>query len=179
MKGNIGRFPHIAHTFMDLRTPLLFTSKIITNNALMRDLVMISYHICTMTDKLKKGLIQMMITALALLIGDYLMDSVRFDEPWVALITAIILGMLNSFLRPLLIVLTIPVTVFTLGLFLLVINAMMLMLTDHLVDGFHIERFTSALLLSIFISLVNAFFGAKVQVVRSGQDNHFDPHEEL
>jgi putative membrane protein len=71
------------------------------------------------------------------------------------------------------------VTVFTLGLFLLVINAMMLMLTDHLVDGFHIERFTSALLLSIFISLVNAFFGAKVQVVRSRQDNHFDPHEEL
>ena len=95
----------------------------------------------------------MMITALALLIGDYLMDSVRFDEPWVALITAIILGMLNSFLRPLLIVLTIPVTVFTLGLFLLVINTIIIMLCDHFILDFKVNSFWTAMLFSIILSL--------------------------
>lgn len=138
-----------------------------------------SFHICTMEERLKKTLLQMMVTALALLIGDYLMDSVRFQEPWVAIITAVILGILNTFLRPLLILLTIPVTLFTLGLFLLFINAIMLVLTDHLVDGFQIDSFWSAFLLSIFLSLVNALFGAKVKVVRQRSDDHFDPHEEL
>lgn len=138
-----------------------------------------SFHICIMEERLKKSLLQMMITAIALLVGDYLMDSVRFQEPWVAIITAIILGLLNTFLRPLLILLTIPVTLFTLGLFLLFINAIMLVLTDHLVDGFQIDSFMSAFLLSIFISLVNTVFGARIKVVRQRPDDHFDPHEEL
>lgn len=121
----------------------------------------------------------MMVTAIALLLGDYLMDSVRFQEPWVAIITAVVLGILNTFLRPLLILLTIPVTIFTLGLFLLFINAIMLVVADQLIDGFHIEAFGSAFLLSLLLSLVNAFFGAKVKVVRQRSDDHFDPHEEL
>jgi putative membrane protein len=132
-----------------------------------------------MEEKLKKALLQMMVTALALLIGDYLMSSVQFKEPWVAIVTALILGLLNTFLKPLLIMLTIPVTVFTLGLFLLVINAFMLMIADHLVDGFYIESFTSALLLSIFLSLVNSFFGGQVKVVRTNSNDHFDKHEEI
>jgi putative membrane protein len=132
-----------------------------------------------MEDRLKKTLLQMMVTAIALLLGDYLMDSVRFQEPWVAIITAVVLGILNTFLRPLLILLTIPVTIFTLGLFLLFINAIMLVVADQLIDGFHIETFGSAFLLSLLLSLVNAFFGAKVKVVRQRSDDHFDPHEEL
>jgi putative membrane protein len=132
-----------------------------------------------MEDRLKKTLLQMMVTAIALLLGDYLMDSVRFQEPWVAIITAVVLGILNTFLRPMLILLTIPVTIFTLGLFLLFINAIMLVVADQLIDGFHIETFGSAFLLSLLLSLVNAFFGAKVKVVRQRSDDHFDPHEEL
>jgi putative membrane protein len=132
-----------------------------------------------MEEKFRKNLLQMMITAIALLLGDYLMDSVRFDEPWVAIVTAVLLALLNTFLKPLLILLTIPVTLFTLGIFLLVINAFILMIADHLVDGFHIESFGMALLLSIFISLINALFGSKVRVIRSRSNDQFDPHEEI
>ena len=116
--------------------------------------------------QLKKTLLQVLSTALTLIIGDYLMDSVRFEQPWVAIITALVLALLNTFLKPLLILLTIPATVLTLGLFLLVINAAMLMIADQIVDGFMMDSFWSAVLLSIFISLVNGFLGGNVRVER-------------
>lgn len=108
----------------------------------------------------------MMVTALTLLVADHLMDSVYFSQPYVALITALVLGLLNTFLKPLLIVLTIPATILTLGIFLLVINAAILMITDQLVDGFEIRGFGYAVLLAIFISIVNGFAGGSVQVRR-------------
>lgn len=122
--------------------------------------------------QLKKTLLQVLSTALTLIVGDYLMSSVRFDEPWVAIITALVLALLNIFLKPLLVLLTIPATVLTLGLFLLVINAAMLMIADQIVDGFTMDSFWSAVLLSIFISMVNGLLGGNVRVarVRSGTD---------
>jgi putative membrane protein len=122
--------------------------------------------------QLKKTLLQVLSTSLTLIIGDYLMDSVRFEQPWVAIITALVLALLNTFLKPLLILLTIPATVLTLGLFLLVINASMLMIADQIVDGFTMDSFWSAILLSIFISLVNGLLGGNVRVerVRHGQE---------
>lgn len=122
--------------------------------------------------QLKKTLLQVLSTALTLIVGDYLMSSVRFDEPWVAIITALVLALLNIFLKPLLVLLTIPATVLTLGLFLLVINAAMLMIADQIVDGFTMDSFWSAVLLSIFISMVNGLLGGNVRVerVRSGID---------
>jgi putative membrane protein len=120
--------------------------------------------------RLKRTLLQVLSTALTLIIGDYLMDSVRFDQPWVAIITALVLALLNTFLKPLLVLLTIPATVLTLGLFLLVINAAMLMIADQIVDGFMIDSFWSAVLLSIFISLVNGLLGGNVRVERSRID---------
>jgi putative membrane protein len=120
--------------------------------------------------QLKKTLLQILSTSLTLLIGDYLMDSVRFDQPWVAIVTALVLALLNTFLKPLLILLTIPATVLTLGLFLLVINAAMLMIADQIVDGFMMDSFWSAILLSIFISLVNGLLGGNVRVERGRLD---------
>jgi len=116
-------------------------------------------------DRLKTTLLQLISTSVTLLVADYLMDSIRFEQPWVAIITAIVLA-LNAFLKPLLVLLTIPATVFTLGLFLLVINAAILMIADQLVDGFMIEGFWSAILLAIFISLVNGLLGGNVKVVK-------------
>jgi putative membrane protein len=119
-----------------------------------------------MNKTLQKTLLQILSTSLTLLIADYLMASVRFEQPWVAIITAVVLAILNTFLKPLLIMLTIPATILTLGLFLLVINAAMLMITDQIVDGFIIESFWSAILLAVFISLVNGLLGGNVRVER-------------
>lgn len=116
----------------------------------------------------------MMVTALTLLVADYLMDSVYFSQPYVALITALVLGLLNTFLKPLLILLTIPATILTLGIFLLVINAAILMITDQLVDGFEIRGFGSAILLAIFISLVNGLAGGNIQVRKYDNRNDIE-----
>ncbi len=113
---------------------------------------------------IQKTLLQILSTSLTLLIGDYLMDSVHFEKPWVAVVTALVLAILNVFLKPILVMLTIPATLVTLGLFLLVINAAILMIADQIVPGFFIESFWSAFLLAIFISLVNGLLGGNVRV---------------
>jgi len=125
-------------------------------------------------DQLKTTLLQLISTSATLLVADYLMDSIRFEQPWVAIITAIVLALLNAFLKPLLILLTIPATIFTLGLFLLAINAAILMIADQLVEGFMIESFWSAVLLAIFISLVNGLLGGNVKVVKHSQHDELD-----
>ena len=125
-------------------------------------------------DRLKTTLLQLISTSVALLVADYLMDSIRFEQPWVAIITAVVLALLNTFLKPLLVLLTIPATLFTLGVFLLVINAAILMIADQLVEGFVIEGFWSAVLLTIFISLVNGLLGGNVQVVKHSQHDELD-----
>ncbi|MBC7451593.1 MAG: phage holin family protein, partial [Cytophagales bacterium] len=70
----------------------------------------------------------------------------------------LVIGLLNIFIKPLLTVLTIPITVFTLGLFLLVINTLMVMIADYLIDGFHIQGFWFSFLFSLIFSLSNALF---------------------
>lgn len=125
-------------------------------------------------DQLKTTLLQLISTSVTLLVADYLMDSIRFEQPWVAIVTAIVLALLNAFLKPLLVLLTIPATIFTLGLFLLVINAAILMIADQLVDGFVIESFWSAVLLTIFISMVNGLLGGNVKVVKHSSHDELD-----
>ncbi|MFD2573996.1 phage holin family protein [Spirosoma soli] len=78
------------------------------------------------------------------------------------LIVAIVLGFLNAFIKPILTVLTIPITIVTLGLFLLVLNVLMVYLTDSLVSGFAVSGFIAALLFSIVVSLVTALIDAIV-----------------
>jgi len=78
-----------------------------------------------------------------------------------ALVVAAVLGLLNVFVRPIMIVLTLPITIVTLGLFLLVINALLLMFTGWLIDGFHVENFWWALGAAVIISLVNAVVGGR------------------
>jgi putative membrane protein len=75
------------------------------------------------------------------------------------IISAIVIALLNKFVKPLLIILTIPATLFTFGLFLLVINASVLLMASELVDGFKIQSFWAALGLSLVISLINALLG--------------------
>lgn len=125
-------------------------------------------------DRLKTTLLQLISTSVTLLVADYIMDSIRFEQPWVAIVTAIVLALLNAFLKPLLVLLTIPATIFTLGLFLLIINAAILMIADQIVDGFFIDGFWAAILLAIFISLVNGLLGGNVKVVKQSGRNDLD-----
>ena len=98
--------------------------------------------------------VRLIVTALAVVIAAYILPGVRVDGGLTAIIVAAVLSLLNAFIKPLLIILTIPITVVTLGLFLLVINALMILLVDKLVDGFEVDGFWYALLFSIVLTIV-------------------------
>ena len=87
------------------------------------------------------------------MILSYLIKGVHIDHFTTAIVVAIVLGLLNLFIKPVLILFTLPVTFFTLGLFLLIINAIIILLCDKLVDGFEIDSFWTAFLFSIILSL--------------------------
>jgi len=101
-------------------------------------------------------IIHLLINMVAILIIAYLLPRVIWVESWIsALGAAFLLGIVNVVLRPILIFLTLPLTVLTLGLFLLVINGLMLYLVSALVGGFHVNGFWGAVFGSILISLVS------------------------
>ena len=100
-----------------------------------------------------KLLFRILITAILVLVISKIMKGVIIDEFTTALIVAVVLGLLNFFVKPILVLLTLPVTIFTLGLFLLVINAVMILLCDYFTDGFRISSFWTAMLFSIILSL--------------------------
>ncbi|MBX3256966.1 MAG: phage holin family protein [Chitinophagaceae bacterium] len=86
----------------------------------------------------------------------HLLKGIHIDTYWTALIFALVLAIVNFIVRPLLIILTIPLTIVTLGLFLLVINALMVMLASRLVDGIQVDGFWWALLFSLLLSIVSS-----------------------
>ncbi len=112
------------------------------------------------------ALIRLIITTIAVLICDLLLDGVSLGDlgetrgVLTALLTAAVLGLLNAFLKPLLILLTLPVSAVTLGLFLLVINAAVVLLAAELVPGFTVRGFWWALGFSLLLSVVESFLNA-------------------
>ncbi len=106
-----------------------------------------------------KFIFKILLSAVAVLIIGYFLPGVDVESNSVviALWVALILGLLFTFLKPILVVLTLPVTIITLGLFLLVINALIILLASRLVDGFHVDGFWWALLFSILLSVVESF----------------------
>ncbi len=106
-----------------------------------------------------KFLTQILISALSVLVTGYLMPGIKIDGFSTALVVAVVLALLNVFLKPVLVLLSIPATIFTLGLFLLVINAVIILVASKLVDGFHVSGFWSALFFSIVLSVINAILG--------------------
>lgn len=98
----------------------------------------------------------LLINSIVIFAGSYLLTGVTLKNYWTAIGVAIVLSILNLLIRPFIVLLTLPLTILTLGLFTLVINAWILMLADKLVDGFKIEGFWWALLFSLFISVLNS-----------------------
>lgn len=108
-------------------------------------------------------IIRILISAVAVWVAAYFIPGVSVTGgAGTYLIVAIVLGFLNAFIKPILTVLTIPITVITLGLFLLVLNVLMVYLTSYLVPNFHVSGFITALLFSFVVSIVTALIDAIV-----------------
>jgi putative membrane protein len=97
-------------------------------------------------------LFKVLLTAVAVLVIAYLLPGVDVDDYGTAIWVAFIVGILFSILKPILVILTLPVTILTLGLFLFVINAAMILLANSWIDGFSVSGFWTALLFSILLS---------------------------
>ena len=100
-------------------------------------------------------LIRLFINAIALIGISYYVPNIEVESFYIALITAIILGILNAVLRPILTILTLPITILTLGLFALVINAVIFWFVSTFVQGFTVEGFSAALIGSLIMTLVS------------------------
>lgn len=104
-------------------------------------------------------IIQWLITALAIGLAAMLLPGVEVD-PIGALLLAVVLALINMFIKPVINLLTLPLNVITLGLFSLVVNALLIMLAAMVVPGFSVENFWWALLFGILLALISALFGA-------------------
>ena len=103
-------------------------------------------------------IVKLILYSVAIMLTSYLLPGVCIDNFGYAFIFAALLALLNITLKPLLIILTIPFTIFTLGLFLLVINAVIILFADSLIPGTEIDGFWWALLFSLIVSILNGLF---------------------
>ncbi|MDE1544179.1 phage holin family protein [Dechloromonas agitata] len=104
--------------------------------------------------------IQLGITAVSLWVASLIFNGIRFANPSSLIVSALLLGFANAVLWPLLVLLTLPLTILTLGFFLLVINALMLLLVAKLVSGFTVSGFWTALFASLFVSIFSLFLNS-------------------
>ncbi len=104
---------------------------------------------------LRNMLIRLFINAAALWFTDLLFNGIYFESTGALVGAAIVFGLLNTFIKPILIIFTLPINLLTLGLFTLIINAIILELTDFFVDSFHLSGFGIAILAALVISIVS------------------------
>ncbi len=108
----------------------------------------------TVNSQFMKFVYKVVVTSFAVVITAKLLPGVYLPNYIVAILVAIVLSLLNTFLRPLLVLLTIPASILTFGLFLLFLNAFMILLTSSIVDDFKIDSFGTAFIFSIILSLI-------------------------
>lgn len=105
------------------------------------------------------SLLNWLISTLAILVAAYLIPGITVT--WLAaLVLAIVLGLINAFIKPVLFILTLPINILTLGLFSLILNALIVLFVSYFVPGFTVAGFWPAFFFSILVSLINALFGA-------------------
>ena len=114
--------------------------------------------------------IRTIATSLAVLLAAYLLKGVEINNTITALIVALALGLLNTFVKPLLVLLTIPITVLTLGLFLLVINVLIVLFVDDLVTGFAVSSWLVALIFSFIVSFTASLIEGLIGVPKKEED---------
>jgi putative membrane protein len=106
-----------------------------------------------------KLLLRLVISTLAVIVAAHLIPGVTVDNFTTAVVVAIVLGILNTFLRPVLQILALPITILTLGLFYFVVNVFIIYLASFLVSGFYVSSFIPALLFGLVVSVVSAILG--------------------
>jgi len=100
-------------------------------------------------------ILRALITALGLWLATEWVYGVQIDSPWTLVIAGVLLGVVNAIVRPLTVILTFPITIVTLGLFLLVVNAAMVALVAWLLSGFHVAGFWPAFWTALIVSLTS------------------------
>lgn len=99
-------------------------------------------------------ILKILVTAAAVFVASWLLDGVHIDSLQTTIIVALVLALLNTFIKPILVFLTLPITIVTLGLFLLVINILIIKWAASLVPGFSVDGWWAALLFSLIVSVV-------------------------
>jgi putative membrane protein len=114
--------------------------------------------------------VRLLITALGLWVADQLLPGIAFDSTGALIVSALVLGVVNAVIRPILLILTLPLTVLTLGFFILIVNGISLALVAALVPGFHIAGLWSATIGAIIVSLTSwaasSFIGGSGRIER-------------
>lgn len=121
---------------------------------------------------LMKWIMRIIVTSIIAFVLSKILKGVHVEDFWAAIILAILLAFLNSILKPILILLTLPITIVTMGLFLLVINAGMILLADDLMDSFSVDSFGWALLFSLLLSIVSSALYKEERIERIDHDEH-------
>ena len=132
---------------------------------------------------------QTIVLTLAVIIAAKLMPGVSMNNLWTALLTGVVIALLNRFVRPILVFLTLPFTAITLGLFLFVINAVIILLAGAIVPGFTVEGFGTALLFSLLLTLLNFLLELPNRLKKhpdnqtidkpTDENDEFTPYEEI
>jgi putative membrane protein len=115
-----------------------------------------------MLENLTPFVLHWAITALSLWVASHIFSGIKFTDTASLIISALLLGFANAIIKPLLVVLTLPLTFLTFGLFLLVINALMILLVSSVVRGFTVSSFWTAFFASIFIAVLSFVIGSFV-----------------
>ncbi len=105
-------------------------------------------------------LVSLLLSSIAVFVTAYIMPGVQINGFMTALVVAVILGIINAVLKPILLIITLPITILTLGLFTLVINALLILLASSIVPGFHVDGFWTALFFGIILAIINGFLQA-------------------
>lgn len=104
-------------------------------------------------------IVRFLLSGVAVMLTAYLLPGAHVQDYWAALLVAVLVSLSNVIVKPILIIFTIPITILTLGLFLLVINAVIILMVDYFVDGFSVDGFWWALAFSLILSVFNSLFG--------------------
>lgn len=144
-----------------------------------------------MIQKVKYYLVKLLVTSFAVLFSAWVLKKgIHIDEPriYTAVIVGVTLILLNTFLKPILVMFTIPLTFFSFGFFLLIINALVIKFIDYLLVGFTVDSFMWALLFGLIVSIITSVLeGVKnIKVIRHSSshsshkdDDDFTPYEEV
>lgn len=101
-------------------------------------------------------LLNIVLSTIAVFVTGYILPGVKMSSFWVALVVAVVLGLLNSFIRPILLLLTLPINILTLGLFTFVIMGFMVWLTTLIIPGFEVTNFWWCILFAVVMAVINS-----------------------